>query len=295
MSNSFGDILYPVKAQGWSFRKAKWISKYRCMKESPKELRLITWNVDFMAPGSRERLLCILSYLQKSVLSSPPEPSCILLQELEEDSLDALLSHEWVRKYYAVIPPTCEYWRVHYGNATLVSRSIPFQNPQMLDFANSRMGRSAIFVDIPILSPNTEGVRTVRVANAHLESLLQGTPARPDQLKAIAELLTAKDVNAGVVGGDMNMIGDSRDQNIHVAAGLDDACLFRDDPSSHTWGYQPPCQYPPRRMDRVFFVGERLIVDSVEVIGKGLRTKDGRWASDHRGLVTTLSFSGSTD
>ncbi|KAI0367739.1 hypothetical protein BV20DRAFT_535694 [Pilatotrama ljubarskyi] len=291
--SSFGDILRPVKAKGWSFRKVEWISRYRCAKEAPKELRLITWNVDFMAPGSRERLLCILSYLQKSVLSSPPEPSCILLQELEEESLVALLSNEWVRKYYAVLPATNKYWRVHYGNATLVSRSIPFQNPQMLDFVNSRMGRSAIFVDIPILSPH--GVRTVRVANAHLESLMQGLPARPEQLKAIAELLQANDVDAGVVGGDMNMIGDRDDQNIHVAAGLDDACLFPDDPSSHTWGYQPPSRYPPRRMDRVFFVGEQLIVDSVEVIGKGLRTKDGRWASDHCGLVTTLSFSGTKD
>ncbi|KAI0775231.1 Endonuclease/exonuclease/phosphatase [Trametes elegans] len=285
---STGDHLHSLTAKGYSYRKLKWTSKYRSTKQAPNELRLVTWNVDFMAPYSDARLRCILSYLHASVLSPKTEPSCVLLQELDAASFNALLATDWVRKYFAVFPDTPKEWRVHYGNATLVSRTIPFQNPQMLDFCDSRMGRSAILVDIPLLT--TDGVRTVRIANTHLESLVEGTPRRPKQLNAIADMLRAEGIDGGVVGGDMNMIGDASDQSIHTAAGLDDACLFPDDPSFHTWGYQPRCQYPPRRLDRVFFLGEHLLVDSVEVIGKGLRTKKGQWASDHHGLLTTISF-----
>ncbi|KAI0833452.1 Endonuclease/exonuclease/phosphatase [Trametes gibbosa] len=267
--------------------------KYRCEKSIPSELRLVTWNVDFMAPHSDARFLHILSYLQKSTLSAPPEPSCILLQELDAKSFAALLASDWVRKHYAVVPDSTKEWcDHHYGNATLVSRSIPVQNVKKMNFYNSQMGRTAIFVDIPIRPwADSDELRVVRVANTHLESLPQGTSRRPAQLKAIAELLCAEGVDGGVVGGDMNMIGDTKDQTIHIAAGLEDACLFPDDPASHTWGYQPVCQWPPQRLDRVFFVGEGLLVDSVQVIGRGLRIKNGQWASDHCGLSTTISFS----
>ncbi|KAJ8469810.1 hypothetical protein ONZ51_g8744 [Trametes cubensis] len=285
-----GDLLQPLKAKGWSFTKSKWISKYRCDKEIPTELRLLTWNIDFAGPDSRSRTQQILLYLQKTVLSRTPPPSCILLQEVDTWSLNTLIFNPWVRKHYVMTPPTTEPWRAHYGNVTLVSRSIPFEKPQMLVFHNSTMGRTAIFVDIPIRSPTTGKVRTVRIANTHLESLPVGTKMRPTQLAAIAAMLRADGIDGGVVGGDMNMIGDTADQNIHIAAGLDDACLFPHDPANHTWGYQPPSQFPPRRLDRVFFTGEKIVVESPEVIGKGLRTAQGQWASDHCGLSTTVSF-----
>ncbi|KAI8980165.1 Endonuclease/exonuclease/phosphatase [Trametes punicea] len=285
-----GDLLHPLKAKGWSSRKAEWTSNYRGDKEPLTALRLITWNVDFMQRDTAGRLECILSYLQDSILSSSPPPSCILLQELDASSLAAILLNAWVREHYVVTPPTTEHWKAHYGNATLISRVAPFQNTQMLVFANSHMGRAAIFVDVAMRSPDSGEVRTVRIANTHLESLPQGANARPKQLAAIADLLRGHGIDAGIVGGDMNMIGDVADQSIHVAAGLRDACHSPDDPSSHTWGYQPSTRYPPGRLDRVFFVGDRLHVDPVEVIGKGLRTKTGQWASDHYGLTTTLSF-----
>ncbi|KAH9850351.1 Endonuclease/exonuclease/phosphatase [Lenzites betulinus] len=293
VTTSTGDLVSQPKLKGFAFTKFKWTSKFRCEKSIPAEIRLVTWNVDFMAPRSDVRFLCILSYLQNSTLSSPPEPACILLQELDAKSFDALLASDWVRKHFAVVPDSTKEWRgSHYGNATLVSRSIPVRDVKKMDFRNSQMGRSAIFVDIPVrLSPDSDELRVVRVANTHLESLPQGSSQRTEQLKAIAELLRVDGVDGGVVGGDMNMIGDTKDQSIHIDAGLQDACLFPDDPASHTWGFQPVSRWPRGRMDRVFFVGEGLLVDSVQVIGKGLRIKNGQWASDHCGLSTTISFS----
>ncbi|KAL7279183.1 hypothetical protein ACG7TL_007023 [Trametes sanguinea] len=285
-----GDVLHPLKIKGWSTHKSKWISRFRRATEIPAELRLITWNVDFMAQDTAGRLERILSYLQETQLSHSPPPSCVLLQELDVWSLNAVLLNPWVRQHYAVTPPTVNHWQSHYGNATLISRSIPVESAQMLVFSDSTMGRTAIFVDIPLRSPKSNRVRLVRIANTHLESLPYGAPARRKQLAAIADLLRAESVDAGVVGGDMNMIGDAADQSIHIAAGLEDACLCPDDPAAHTWGYQPPTRYSPGRLDRVFYVGTGLHVDAVEVIGKGLRTRNGRWASDHCGLLTTISF-----
>ncbi|KAI0649135.1 Endonuclease/exonuclease/phosphatase [Trametes meyenii] len=284
-----GDTLLPLKAKGYSFRKKKWISHYRHAKETPTELRLLTWNVDFMGAHNDDRIRRILGYLETAILSSTPAPSVILLQELDVRSQAAILASEWVRKHYAMFPTTPEPWPHQYGNATLVSRSIPFQNAQMLQFANSRMGRTAIFVDVPIRLTDSV-TRVVRIANTHLESLPQGTKMRPKQLSVIAEMLRARDVGAGVVGGDMNMIGDHKDQTIHVAAGLDDACQSPDDPSCYTWGYQPPTSFPPRRLDRVFFTGKHVCVGDVEVVGKDLRTKKGQWVSDHCGLVTSIGL-----
>ncbi|CDO75556.1 hypothetical protein BN946_scf184883.g18 [Trametes cinnabarina] len=285
-----GDIIYPLKVRGWSTVKSKWTRRYRCARETPSELRLISWNVDFMKPDTAGRLERILSYLQNSHLSSSPQPSCILLQELDVSSLDSILLNPWVRKHYAVTPTSASHWRAHYGIATLISRTIPFTNAQMLVFSDTTMGRAAISIDIPILSSSGDRSRIVRIANTHLESLPQGANARRKQLAAIADLLREESVDAGVVGGDMNMIGDAADKSIHIAARLEDACLFPNDPASHTWGYQPRTCFSPGRLDRVFFVGNGLRVDSVEVIGRGLRTVDGRWASDHCGLLTTVSF-----
>ena len=88
----------------------------------------------------------------------------------------------------------------------------------------------------------------------------------------------------------MNMIGPA-DQNIHVVAGLQDAC---GDASAVTWGFQPPSRFPPGRLDRIFYVGDELVVGEVRVIGKGLKTKVGKWASDHYGLVTSVRIASQT-
>ena len=90
-----------------------------------------------------------------------------------------------------------------------------------------------------------------------------------------------------MVGGDMNMVGRA-DQDIHEAAGLRDAGT--DGPDSLTWGFQPRTgRWAPKRLDRVFYTPvPGFTVEPVKVIGKGLKTVRGEWASDHYGLVSTL-------
>ncbi|RPD64227.1 hypothetical protein L226DRAFT_375981 [Lentinus tigrinus ALCF2SS1-7] len=259
---------------------------------APATLRLVTWNVDFMARDSRGRVSCILDHLQKTVLTasadvSAASSSCILLQELDADSFDELLTHTWVREHYTVMPPNRESWGSYYGVATLVSRNIRANNAHMAQFTNSIMGRTALFVDVEMTLPDSEETRVVRIANTHLESLPMGESNRPVQLQIIADKLREEGVTGGgLVGGDMNMIGPA-DQDIHVRAGLQDAC---DDPCAFTWGFQPPTEFPAGRLDRVFYVGDQLEVAPVEVIGKGLKVEGGGWASDHYGLMTTITL-----
>ena len=160
------------------------------------------------------------------------------------------------------------------------------------------MGRTALFVDIELGDPNLksfalkpEFCHVLRIANTHLESLPQGQRERPVQLAAIASVLRQRGVRAGLVAGDMNVISPA-DEHIHVIAELEDACGAKGaSQTMHTWGYQPRCQFPPGRLDRVFFVpGTLETEEEIEVIGKGVRTQWGAWASDHYGLKLRVSL-----
>lgn len=286
------DIIRDLRIKGYSPRAGGWSSKYKSAQSPVHTLRIVTWNVDFMASDSASRISCILDHLRDIVLSNDPKPSCILLQELDYKSFGAVLANRWVHDHFAITPPNINRWRASYGVATLVSRHANILRSQMLQFHRTTMGRSALLVDIEMYVPGCSALETrvVRIANTHLESLRDGERMRPVQLCAIADLLREEGVSGGVVGGDMNMILPA-DQDIHDVAGLQDACK---DPSAVTWGYQPPSRYPPGRLDRIFHLERGLVVEPVQVIGKGLKTKRGQWATDHYGLMTTIKLAPST-
>ena len=282
------DIIRDVRVKAYSPAERRWSTNYKSPRTPVFSLRVVSWNVDFMASNTAGRISCILHHLKDAVLTKSPKPSCILLQELDQDSFAAILANDWVREHFAVTPPNTRRWCASYGVATLVSRHANILRAQMLQFHRSTMGRTALFVDVEMFVPGSHGERrVVRIANTHLESLPDGERARPAQLCAIADILRYEEVTGGgLVGGDMNMIGPA-DQDIHELAGLVDAC---DDPSAVTWGYQPPMRFPPGRLDRIFHVDGGLVVEPVKVIGKGLKTKNGAWASDHYGLMTTIQL-----
>ncbi|KAJ3500736.1 hypothetical protein NLJ89_g9658 [Agrocybe chaxingu] len=182
-----------------------------------------------------------------------------------------------------------------------------------------------------------EALKILRIANVHLESLRGSSDAaRVRQLASVASFLSASKIHAGLVGGDMNPIAPS-DPGLPTRLGLldawvechapptnvspeerkekrqaveDDGFISRggeayDDPAGHTWGYQPTNRFPPRRMDKVLFVGG-LKAEKIEKIGVGLKvvpeTGDDEeeeeeeeeaqemerspvWVSDHYGLL----------
>ncbi|KAI0749298.1 Endonuclease/exonuclease/phosphatase [Daedaleopsis nitida] len=277
------DIIRDLRIKGYSPSAGQWSTKYKSAQTAVHTLRVITWNVDFMQNDTASRVSCILDHLRDVVLSKTPKPSCVLLQELDYASFAAVLANRWVREHFSITPPNIKRWSASYGVATLVSRHANILRSQMLQFHRTTMGRTALLVDIEMYVPGCrEGEkRAVRIANTHLESLPIGERMRPVQLCAIADLLREEGLSGGWSG----------DQDIHDVAGLQDACR---DPSAVTWGFQPPSRYPPGRLDRIFHLERGLVVEPVQVIGKGLKTKRGMWASDHYGLMTTIKLAPST-
>lgn len=268
----------------------------------------------------------VLQYIQNDIFDckdgKKPPPCCILFQEIHYYAFPIILDYPWVQQYFTVAPTSPdEFPYAGYGVVTLVSRSIPVTQVQSLHFGNSTMGRNALMVDLKLSPPSAkrkirraEGSRsseeierpstpqfvTLRLANTHLESLPQGAIARPVQLANTAAYLKQDNLYAGVVCGDMNIIG-YNDFYMHKEAGLIDAWDRRsteddedDEDEGYTWGYQPTCQFPPGRLDRVFYTrncAKRCKISRPERIGVDVRTvEDYQWVSDHYGLLTTISI-----
>lgn len=296
-SDHYGTIReLPVNA--FSPEDARWTTEYEKPSLSVAGIKIVSWNVDFMAVDAAGRASCILDHLETAVLTDDSQPAIILLQELEGESFETLVANRWVREHFAVVPPNPGYWSGRYGLATLVSRHIRIEKAQMLQFSQTRMGRAALFVDVSLQMADTSAKdgdaqsesasRAIRIANTHLESLGDGEHARQVQLSAIADMLRQSGIHAGVVGGDMNMVLPA-DQGIHDAVGLLDAGT--DGPTANTWGYQSKRRYQGKRLDRVFYTpASGLVVEPVEVVGKGLQTERGQWVSDHYALQTTIAL-----
>ncbi|KAI0784261.1 Endonuclease/exonuclease/phosphatase [Abortiporus biennis] len=250
-----------------------------------------------MAANTRGRMVTALNYIQDDVLlEDEQDRCCILFQEVDHDAYRALCEHKWVRDKFVILPEDEELPH-SYNVVTLVSKAIPVLRVQSLHFGNSTMGRSALLVDITLSVGKSSrsswrkesSAVTCRIANTHLESLPTGVFARPYQLAAISSLLYQPGIHCGVVCGDMNTILPD-DEDIHARAALADAWYGSSEEEGYTWGYQPACQFPPGRLDRVFYThNRRCMVRSPKRIGMGLRTARGHWVSDHYGLLTTVS------
>lgn len=118
------------------------------------------------------------------------------------------------------------------------------------------MGRDALFVDIAL-----PGNKTLRVGSTHLESLRSSPPLRPAQLMIAADFM--KQVDAGIVGGDLNAIEDF-DKTLHLENDLKDAYLEtggeEDAEEGATWGQMVTkmerARYGLGRLDKILYCGE---------------------------------------
>ncbi len=267
-------------------------------------VRIITWNIDMVSKFHEARLRAALRHIEIDVLKSqhsdmPPEPCVIMLQEVRDDMLPVLLADEWVRRWFIVAPTRKDKWPegAWYGIVTLVSRSLSIAECHILHFGLSMMHRTALCVKVRMTNPSGEGDGqgggpvVVAFVNTHLESLVEGSMARPRQLEVCARFLKLKGVQGGVVCGDMNAITPD-DTKLAKEMGLKDAWTRRDDvEDGHTWGYQGQNDdgHPTNRLDKVLYLpGTGYKVDEPKRIGRGVTIREGAWISDHYGLETTL-------
>lgn len=266
------------------------------------QMRIITWNIDFSSKHAEERLTVCLRHIEEDVLQckagGAPEPCCILLQEVSDTVMPHLLRDTWVRKWFTVAPHSSVKWPkgAHYGNITLVSRSLTIAECDILHYGHTGMDRTSLCVKIRLNYPGpSRETAIICVVNTHLESLPQGAVCRPRQLEMCSRFLRLRGVSGGVVAGDMNTIM-PEDEGIEKEVGLRDAWRKGSADSGKTWGYQGQNEekHPCGRLDKIFYLPSRgYKVDEPRRIGVGVKIKgtsssETLWASDHYGLETTL-------
>ncbi|KAI5804496.1 Endonuclease/exonuclease/phosphatase [Geopyxis carbonaria] len=265
-----------------------------------QSLRLYTWNVDFAGDHARHRICEALDHLQSSI-SAPQSSTVILLQEVYYAALDSLLDHPLVKLNFQVTDIKAS--GHHYFTTTLVSTDLIVDHVERVPFQSSRMDRDVLYVDIKV-----QGGGVLRCANTHLESLPTGEAERPVQLGIISKLLKADRVIAGIVGGDMNAIGDvDIDLHKNKYIQLNDVWDLemrkgRAEEEGFTWGYQPKCRFPTGRLDKILYTGPLIFEETegklLSRLGVGLKYKpkqqseNGRdhWVSDHFGLSVELKL-----
>ena len=273
-------------------------------------LRVVSWNIDFMAPGRANRAFAAMVHL-KEVFGDPPPPLVIMLQEVDSQSLAAILTHSWIRNNFVLsnveAPPK-------YFTLMMVSRQVQAETWFRMPLP-SQMGRDALVVDIPILSSDKEEPKQtnkfIRLFTTHLESLpeVEGQERRPLQLAQVSALLKAPPTSraqivAGLVGGDMNPISPI-DATTHEAENVKLRDVWEEIPPppipfrkpfqkdltygrarGNTWGYQSRAAKSRKRLDKFFYTGSADTVALPEAqdltgkfgrLGIGVKTKVEVW------------------
>lgn len=273
-------------------------------------LALYSWNIDFMLPFGQSRMRAAIAHLKDLVNAGADGNSTatmIHLQECVQKDLELIAADEWVRETFVLTDIDTDNWQSgYYGTISLIDRRLPILSCFRLHYAQTRMERDGLFVDVTIQN------KTIRLCNTHLESLaLEPPPFRIPQMKICAEYMRKPSVDAALLAGDLNAV-QPFDRTLHIDNGLKDAYLelggAEDDVAGHTWGQQAATSQRERfgtsRMDKVYFRGdvELLSFDKfgsdVMVAEQAEREElvklgfDAPWVTDHLGVKAVVRVAG---
>lgn len=273
---------------------------------SASGLRLITWNLNAGGPNPEGRFIRILDHIRTKVLATtdtdPVPPCCVLFQELNEAVFPVLLGNNWVQDNFLVTPISPDGWMTPYGLVTLISKDIPLTTVFITELPMTKVGRQALFIDIHLsVSPSTPSdlnpsdPRTIRVANTHLEpEASNGWRARPKQLKQIARMLNAENIDGFICAGSMCSVRDT-DYTAAAEAGFADAWTpqagqTKGKVGSETWGrYANMTDFPPARLDKIlYFPTEGITVGLPNRAGTKFTAIEKVYPSDHFGVTASI-------
>ena len=297
-------------------------------------LKIVSWNLQWSTPDPARRVTAALDHLQDR-FGTAPGPLVVMLQEVCQESLQALLENPWVQRNFNMTdstPPRSIHDDVHgdsfvfkklyweakpYFTLMMLPKSLRILDCFRVPFV-SRMGRDALFVDIPI-SAGGQSIsgRSVRLCTTHLESLYGNETHRSSQLATISKLIKetrAKDHEniAGFVGGDMNAITPS-EHNLHRTNEVDLRDVWEDIPAplvpvlkpfqkdmsfgqarGNTWGYQSKESSTRKRLDKFYYTGHletvplsepQDVTGKIGRIGIGCKTVVEAWQGEERSAV----------
>ncbi|KAI0465674.1 Endonuclease/exonuclease/phosphatase [Xylaria cf. heliscus] len=278
------------------------------------DLALFSWNIDFMLPLPRSRMVSALSELEAQVAKLPATTAAVVfLQECTPEDLETIGEAGWVHAAFARTDVSPEFWASDgYGTTTLVDRRLAVKEVFRVHFALTRMERDGLFVDVLFPSGEGEGEgkgkqRVVRLCNTHLESLAQEPAYRPPQAALAAKLMHEEGVHGALLAGDLNAI-QPFDRSLHVDNNLHDAYLslggVEDSDEGYTWGQQAAPElrrmYGCSRMDKVWYCGG-VAVRKFARFGADVEVENEKekesicrwgfekaWVTDHLGIFTLV-------
>ncbi|KAI0121980.1 Endonuclease/exonuclease/phosphatase [Daldinia grandis] len=267
-------------------------------------LRLYSWNIDFMLPHAKARMDVALNHLNDLTSKLPPTTAAVIfLQECIEEDLETMGEKGWVRDKFNTTDVDGSNWQARYGTTTLADKRLDITACFRVHYKETQMERDALVVETAMDAPSGTP-KTLRLCNAHLESLAAAPPRRPAQVRVLATHMRAPRVHAALAAGDFNAI-QPFDRTLHADHGLKDAYLERggreDSDAGYTWGQQAATRMRERfgcsRMDKVYFTGG-LGLRSFERFGADLQVSGERerreiealgfekpWITDHLGVV----------
>lgn len=236
---------------------------------TPRDLRVLTWNVWFGGHMFEERRHALLRELARR------RPDVIALQEVTPELLEPLLAEPWVRAEYQVSARTLRHYDV-----VILSRA-PIRRVAQIDLP-SEMGRNVIVAELAC---------GLAVATVHLESTSSEAAARASQLRILQPALLARYPDVLLVG-DMNFRpGDALETHALDPQLVDtwpalhgDAPGYTVDTDVNVMRFQVKSIPTRKRIDRIFARSPRWRARSIELVGTSPIDVDGTFISDHFGL-----------
>ncbi|KAJ4991557.1 hypothetical protein SVAN01_02938 [Stagonosporopsis vannaccii] len=251
---------------------------------NPKNIRVISWNIDMLVPFGNERMTAALQYLEGLMTHS---------------DLDLIKSSQWIQDQFAITDKDRSSWLTpHYGTTTLIDARLDIANVFRVPVL-SKFDRDGLFVDIAVSkhpAPAEATAKVLRLCNVHLESLIANPPVRPHQLSALATYLHAPEVACALLAGDLNAI-EPFDRTLHTDHRLEDAYLSlggkEGSDEGYTWGYQVPSamreKFGCSRMDKRIGAGVKVAENMREEVRQA---GEEEWVSDHYGVMGDFEISG---
>ena len=253
---------------------------------------------------------------ERSFYPTPPPANVIMLQEVTREAFEAILRDQWVKGYYQIVPSSPDEWtpeptpeesgrgrKAEYGNVILATRSLPVTRPRIIHFADTTEQRTAITFDTLLSVPRhprsnhttrrheKRTTARLRLACTQLESGQLGVFSRRHQLETVSSEIMDNRIDGAVLAGDMN-VAHFGDIGMPQLVGLSDAeTRTENDPASFTWGYHPGRSgKQPCRRDKILYWQnrKRFWVNEIRTLGIGLKMRNGQYATDHYGIMTSV-------
>ena len=261
-------------------------------------LKIVTWNLDWRLPDPATRATAAMRHLE-SIFTKRPGLLVVMLQEVCQESLQALRNNPWVQENFVMTDSTLSK-SIHdevVGDSFIMREELSKPAPHFTIMLLPKtlrilscfrvplvtaMGRDALVADISV-TDEPQAREAMRLCTTHLDSLPGLNPHRFSQLAMISTLLKEPRISeheniAGVVGGDMGAT-ESSDRSMHKAPRVSLKDVWEDAPKQvlpelepgeedptygrargNTFGYQSGYRSPRKRLSKFFYTGK---VDSI--------------------------------